>query len=81
MSGTIVLVIVTNRERTNAMEDLKQYSDSELSLRVFNDEGLYRMRHRRGFIDSLRDIFSFSSAQQLELEQDLRDDLDEEQSA
>lgn len=28
------------------MNDLTQYSENELSTLVYNDEGLYRMRHR-----------------------------------
>jgi len=30
-------------------QDITMYSDSELSLLVFNDEYLYSMHHKRGF--------------------------------
>lgn len=58
-------------------EDLTQYTDSELSLRVFNDEGLYRGRHMKGFMYLLEDIFIFTHEQEDELLQDLQDDLEE----
>lgn len=61
-------------------EDLTQYSDQELSLRVFNDEGLYRMRRNSQFIGFLNDIFIFSDDQLEELENDLRADLEEVES-
>lgn len=58
-------------------EDLREYSDSELSLRVFNEEWLYKMRHygRRGFIEILEEYFIFTQAQQDELEDDLEEEL------
>ena len=55
-------------------EDLTEYSDSELSLRVFNDEGLYRMRRSRDFIDTLKEFFIFSDEQEEELKTDLEED-------
>jgi hypothetical protein len=51
--------------------DIAQRSDSELSLIVFNDEGLYRMRKNSQFIGLLMDIFIFTDEQLEELEQDL----------
>lgn len=59
-------------------QDLTQYSDQELSLLVFNDEGLYRMRHNSQFIGMLNDLFIFTDEQLEVLEQDLDDDLKEE---
>ncbi len=58
-------------------QDLTEYSDSELSLLVFNDEGLYRMRRRRDFIDTLREYFIFTDEQLEELKQDLQDEEEE----
>lgn len=59
-------------------QDLTKYSDSELSLMVFNDEMLYKMRNRRNFIETLREIFIFSESQLNELNQDLKNDRNEE---
>ena len=59
-------------------QDLREHSNSELSLLVFNDEGLYNDRHKPWFIDSLDDLFIFSSEQLKELKQDIQDDLEEE---
>ena len=58
-------------------QDLTGYSDSELSLLVFNDEGLYRKRHRRGFVSLLDELFIYTTAQLEELLTDLEDDLQE----
>ena len=65
-------------KQSMAKQDLTKYSDSELSLIVFNDETLYRMRNRRGFIETLREIFIFSESQLDELNQDLEDERNEE---
>ena len=59
--------------------DLTVYGDGELSLHVFNDEGLYNMRHDRHLIDTLNDFYIYDAAQLAELEQDLEDDLNETQ--
>ena len=59
------------------MEDLTEYGEQELSLRVFNEESLYNDRHSLNFIDSLREIFVFDSEQLEELKTDLEDDLKE----
>lgn len=56
------------------MDDLRQYSDQELSLLVFNDEGLYRMRKHKDFIDILRDYYLFTDDQLNVLKRDLADD-------
>jgi hypothetical protein len=60
------------------MIDLTQYSNSELSLNVFNDEGLYNIRHEPGFIEILDEVFIYTSEQLAELEQDLLDDAREQ---
>lgn len=37
--------------------DIRHYSDSELSLIVMNDEGLYRMAHKRSVsIEAIKDL-------------------------
>lgn len=59
-------------------EDLTEYSDAELSLRVFNDEGLYRLRRRSYFIEELEQIFIFTEEQREELENDLKEENEEE---
>ena len=58
------------------MQDLTQYSDAELSLMVFNDEGLYRDRNKSWFVDSLKDMFIFTQQQMDELLVDLEDDAE-----
>jgi hypothetical protein len=55
--------------------DLTIHGDQELSMQVFNDEGLYRQRHRRGFNKILDEIFIYTSEQLEVLEQDLKDEL------
>lgn len=57
--------------------DLTQYSENELSLMVFNDEGLYRMRNRSYLIETLRELFIFSDEQLDVLKQDIQDDNEE----
>lgn len=58
-------------------QDLTQYSDSELSLLVFNEEWLYNDRHKPWFIDSLEEFFIYSAKQLGELKQDIQADLEE----
>ena len=53
---------------------LYKYSDDELSLRVFNEEGLYLRRHECGFIRELGLIFQYTNKQLAILRQDLQDD-------
>ncbi len=59
-------------------QDLREYSDNELSLLVFNDEDLYLERHRRGFLNVIDELFIYTDAQLEVLKQDLADDLEEE---
>lgn len=64
----------------NEKQDLTEYSDGELSLWVFNDEGLYRMRRKKDLLlETLKEIFIFTDAQLKELEADLEaDEVDDE---
>lgn len=62
-------------------ESLYQYCDSELSLRVFNTENLYKIRHTKGFIRKLHNIYQCTNKQIEVLKQDLIDDLKNNQSA
>jgi len=57
--------------------DITQYSDSELSLIVFNDEYLYSKRHSRHLKDTLDEFFIYTPEQWQELQQDLQDDANE----
>jgi hypothetical protein len=59
--------------------DITMYSDSELSLIVFNEEWLYKMRHygRKGFISILDEYYIYTQAQLDELENDLEQELSE----
>jgi len=61
------------------MEDLTTYTDQELSLKVFNDEVLYKQRHRKDFIKDLKIFFKFSKDQEEILKQDLFEDLKEQE--
>jgi hypothetical protein len=58
-------------------EDLTHYSDDELSLRVFNDEYLYTMRHRRGLFPLLEEQFIYSRVQRNFLIEDIERDIEE----
>lgn len=59
------------------MTDLTQYSEQELSLEVFNNEGLYSIRFSTYLMDTLREVFTFTQEQEEVLTQDLLDDLNE----
>ena len=58
-------------------QDLTPFGKEELSLNVFNDEGLYSLRHDDDLFDILDEVFIYSEAQAAELRQDLIDDLEE----
>lgn len=58
-------------------QDIRQHSDQELSLLVFNDETLYRMRKQKGFIEFLNDFLIYTDEQLAVLRQDLEDDAKE----
>jgi hypothetical protein len=55
-------------------QDLTGYSENELSLIVFNDEYLYRVRCNRNLKDILNDHFTFTDEQFDVLQEDLNDD-------
>jgi len=55
--------------------DITEYSDSELSLLVFNTEYLYEQRHSKGFDEVLDQLFIYTPKQWQELIADLQDDL------
>jgi len=57
------------------MIDLTEYSDRELSLVVYNDQGLYNCRHDSDLIDELEEVFTFTPCQLLVLLDDLRGEL------
>ena len=58
-------------------QDVTMQSDDELSLIVMNDEYLYKGRHRRNFINEIKEMFTYTDAQLDVLKQDLADDLEE----
>lgn len=60
------------------MINLTQHNSGELSLQVFNDQGLYNIRHRTNLKERLDDIFIYTDEQMEELEDDLAADLVEE---
>lgn len=56
-------------------QDLTGCTERELSLWVFNDEGLYRLRKRRHLLfEVLEENFIFTDEQRRELETDLDED-------
>lgn len=61
------------------MQDLTDYSELELSLLVYNDEGLYRMRrHILRDPSLLNDMFKYTDDQLKVLISDLKEDLEGE---
>ena len=71
--------MATNFDVKLEKADLTEYGSSELSLYVFNDEWLYRRRHRSDFEKFLRRMFVFTDEQWDELVEDLMQDLKEEE--
>lgn len=58
--------------------DLTQYSDNELSLLVFNDEGLYKIRHNKFLMAiALDTLFIYTDEQYDQLVVDLEEDYEE----
>ncbi len=57
-------------------QDLRQYSDNELSLLVFNDEDLYKlaMRNPNRLLDVINDLFMYTEEQLNELKNDLNEE-------
>ena len=58
-------------------KNITKHGDSELSLMVFNDEGLYAIRHNQDLMEVLDDNFVYTEKQRKELEWDLEADLEE----
>ena len=58
-------------------QSLYRYESDELSLRVFNDYGLYQMRHEKSFIRYIKTIYQSTKAQIAELKTDLIADKQE----
>lgn len=56
------------------MQDLCQYSDNELSLTVYNDEFLYKRRHRSDFKALLNELYIFTDDQWETFVNDLEDE-------
>ena len=55
-------------------QDITEYSDSELSLIVMNDEALYRMRRSADLRALLEESLIFTQEQWEELAQDLQEE-------
>ena len=75
-----VLIEEDNREfleEFNNSELPYKYNEDELSNIVMNTESLYLDRHDLGFIDTLEDMFEYTSEQLAELETDLEEDKEE----
>ena len=54
------------------MEDLRAYSENELSLQVFNDEGLYNIRHTPALAEVIDTLFIYTDKQLSVLQADLQ---------
>lgn len=55
-------------------DDLTQFSDRELSLRVFNDKSLYCLRrYPNALQEAIDNLFHYTSAQHDVLKQDIID--------
>lgn len=69
-------------QQTDHRDDLTVYGDGELSLHVFNDEGLYKMMRRtrnlRTVRDCLEEMFIFNDEQWAELVDDIDADREED---
>jgi hypothetical protein len=59
-------------------EDITELSDSELSLLVFNDEELYRIRHTTKLYDIINERYEYTDKQYALLLNDLIEDLQNE---
>lgn len=58
--------------------DLTEYGEEELSLNVFNDEGLYLRRRDVDFLGLIDEIFIYTKPQLEELKNDLIEDENDE---
>lgn len=64
----------------NQKQDLREYSENELSLWVFNDEWLYNQRHSRSFLILIYETFEYTADQLRVLIEDLDADAAEVQN-
>ena len=55
-------------------QSLYRHSDDELSLIVFNDYGLYQIRHEKSFIRYLSGMYQYTNKQKAVLKADLLSD-------
>lgn len=55
-------------------QDLREFGDNELSLVVFNDEGLYNLRNTKGFMCIVMGLYLVTDKQLNVLEDDLTDE-------
>lgn len=66
-------------------QDLREYSDAELSLIVFNDEALYhfvrRVHNLHTVRHNLEDMFTFTDEQWKDLVKTIEDDREEDEDA
>jgi hypothetical protein len=65
--------------KQDTRKDITMYSGNELSLIVFNDQGLYEDRHGKWFISTLDELFVYTEEQLDILKDDLVEDLKEEE--
>lgn len=61
-------------------QDIRQYSDRELSLIIFNTEHLYRAMHRPNFLAVIQDCFLYNDNQMVTLIADIEEDLEENEN-
>jgi len=60
------------------MNDITEYSKDELSLNVFNEQGLYLARHEPYIFDLIDEYFIYTDEQKAVLIEDLEADLNEQ---
>lgn len=57
-------------------QNIKHYSDDELSLLIFNTEELYKIRYNNGFFDIIEDLYEFTPEQFSVLVNDLLEEIE-----
>ena len=57
--------------------DIRHYSDTELSLLIFNDITLYTIRHEPAFLGMIEDMYDYTHEQLCTLLEDLYSDKQE----
>ena len=60
------------------MQDLTNYSQHEMSLRVFNEEDIYQIRHDEDLLEILKGVFIWTDEQVKQLIVDLEEDQEDE---